>query len=448
MADVFEGVTIVGAGLTGLSAAHALRKAGIAVQVLEQQAHPGGRTFSLHQDGFVFDTGAITLLPTYTHCYQLIHELGLEQSLQHIQPSIGIVRNGKIHRLDLARPLRSLLSTELLGARGKLSMLGLAADLWRTWKHSNFDSLAPLAGYDCTSVATQLRQSRHPDVLNYIADPIIGGNTLNSCENAPYGELLWMLRQYAAPYLCGLDGGINRLAEALAERLPIHYNTRVSQVQVQAEGVSLSIEQGSKRSELLSRHCLLALPPEPLLQLAPDLSRAQRSFLGSITPLPSLSLHLGLSEAPRALETFILPPSCEDPVLASIVQDHLKAPGRAPRGKGVLTLFCRAEHARANWHLNDKILGRQLLERAERYLGPLQPIIESSHLQRWRYAIIQSECGLYQRMAMFEREPGNTGPVHIAGDFMSMGMEAAVRAGQQAAARLQKQIRPATADAA
>jgi predicted NAD/FAD-dependent oxidoreductase len=57
-------------------------------------------------------------------------------------------------------------------------------------------------------------------------------------------------------------------------------------------------------------------------------------------------------------------------------------------------------------------------------------------IERWPYAIIKSSVGLYHRMRDYESgiDPGDH--IQIGGDFLSMGMEAAVISGTNAAARI------------
>ena len=54
-------VIVIGAGLSGLSAACHLVADGHDVTVVEREAHPGGRNGILHADGFTFDTGPTVL---------------------------------------------------------------------------------------------------------------------------------------------------------------------------------------------------------------------------------------------------------------------------------------------------------------------------------------------------------------------------------------------------
>ncbi len=58
-------VVIVGAGLAGLRAAQVLDRHGLAVLVIDQSAHIGGRVHSFDVDGFVIDEGFQLVNPSY-----------------------------------------------------------------------------------------------------------------------------------------------------------------------------------------------------------------------------------------------------------------------------------------------------------------------------------------------------------------------------------------------
>lgn len=51
-------VAIIGAGCSGLAAAHTLRDAGVNVTLYEQDQKPGGRATTRHHQGFLYDGGA------------------------------------------------------------------------------------------------------------------------------------------------------------------------------------------------------------------------------------------------------------------------------------------------------------------------------------------------------------------------------------------------------
>ena len=429
-------IAVVGAGATGLTAAWRLQQAGCEVQVFEAADHPGGRTRSVRKDGFVFDTGAITLLPTYRRTLALLDELGQSEKVHAVAPVIGIPRNGQVHRIEVAHALRSLLQTALVSGTAKLRLLRLLPPMLKAWNKARFDSLSPLAEWDGQTIAQWSRAHLGEEVLQYIIEPIIRGNTLNSTEDAPLGELFWMLRQYAAPCLYGTDGGIDLLARSLAGRVPVHYGHTVSGVQRGDQGVALYVQTSGGEMRVAVDACVLALPPAGLLGLAPDLSAEQRDCLTSLRPLPSINVHLGLSSPPAATETFILPPASEHPVLTTIVQDHLKAPGRAPAGKAVISLFCRDTWSAARIADRDEDILTEVLGMARPWLGDLSATLESWHVQRWSYAIAKSGVGLYQQLARWEALDDANASVQLAGDFLSMGMEAAVIAGERAAKRL------------
>jgi len=431
-------VAIVGGGLTGLTAAWRLQAAGIPFRIFEKSNVVGGRTLSIRKQGFIFDVGAITMLPTYVNACALIEELGVSAHLHRIAPVIGIPRQGRIHRIDVSHPLRSLLQTELISSRSKWRLLKLLGPMLRTWNRSNYQTLAPLADWDAETIADYVRRELGEEIHEYIVGPIIRGNTLNATECAPAGELLWMLRQYAAPYLYGFDQGINFLAETLGRRLPVEYGMDVTALQRQGGKVIVSGVGPSEDFSEAFDACILALPPDALARFPATLNAAQQRFLQAIKPLPSVNVHVGLRHRPSITETFILPPSAEQPNLTTIVMDHLKAPGRAPPGKGVISLFCRDSWCAEHFATADAEVLDRVLQMAAPFIGDLRSEVETFVVQRWPYAIIKSETGLYRRIRDYEATLDVHDRVQLAGDFLSMGMEAAISGGNAVAGRVQR----------
>ena len=74
-------MVIVGAGLAGLAAAHALAKAGVPFLVLERAAHAGGRVRTVRDrfaDGAVAEVGAQAGGSGYTNWLALCEAYGVE----------------------------------------------------------------------------------------------------------------------------------------------------------------------------------------------------------------------------------------------------------------------------------------------------------------------------------------------------------------------------------
>ena len=301
--------------------------------------------------------------------------------------------------------------------------------------------MSPLAPWDTESVASYTRRVLGEEFNEYVAGPIMRGNTLNSTQDAPAAELLWMLRQYAGASISGLDTGINGLAEALAQRVPVQYGTSVSAVEKLANGVRVTSHCDGVATQQEFSACIVALAPPDVLALSPPMASAQRRFIECIQPMPSVNVHLGLIRAPARKETFILPPSsiCND--LTTIVLDHLKAPGRAPEGHGVVTLFFRPEWSLRHRNADDVQVLKAALELARPFLGDLGPDIETHFIQRWDYANVKSHVGLYTAMREYENSMDPANPVQLAGDFLSQGIESAVISATAAAQRVASQAR-------
>src|SRR6476661_2329850 len=78
MLNLDRDVVVVGAGPSGLTAARALKKAGLTVAVLEARDRVGGRTWTDTVDGAMLEIGGQWVSPDQTALLALLDELGLE----------------------------------------------------------------------------------------------------------------------------------------------------------------------------------------------------------------------------------------------------------------------------------------------------------------------------------------------------------------------------------
>ena len=119
-----KSVAIIGAGITGLTAAFYLQRHGGPVTVYEAGGRAGGVIQSLRKDGFLAEFGPNTILETSPKITQLIRDVGLESRRLNSDPKAGsryVVR----YRRPIAMPSSQLgiFTSELLSAKAKLALL-------------------------------------------------------------------------------------------------------------------------------------------------------------------------------------------------------------------------------------------------------------------------------------------------------------------------------------
>lgn len=114
---------VLGAGISGLAAAHTLQAMGKTFIVLEKSNRAGGVIASKHKDDFVIEHGPNSLVLT-PEVKQLCKELHIENQLLYAKPKSNIrqiIWGGKLHTLKPS-PL-TLVTTSLLSFKGKLRLL-------------------------------------------------------------------------------------------------------------------------------------------------------------------------------------------------------------------------------------------------------------------------------------------------------------------------------------
>ena len=79
-------VAVIGAGITGLTAAFCLRRKGVPVTVYEAGGRAGGVIQSMRRDGFLAESGPNTLLETAPEIAGLVRDLNLEGRRLYTNP--------------------------------------------------------------------------------------------------------------------------------------------------------------------------------------------------------------------------------------------------------------------------------------------------------------------------------------------------------------------------
>ena len=119
-----KSVAIIGAGITGLTAAFYLKRQGVPVMVYEAGGRVGGVIQSVRKDGFLAEFGPNTILETSPKIAQLVRDAGLEARKLNTDPKAEaryVVRYGRPIEMP-GKPL-GFFATPLFTAKAKFAML-------------------------------------------------------------------------------------------------------------------------------------------------------------------------------------------------------------------------------------------------------------------------------------------------------------------------------------
>src|SRR5277367_3096764 len=118
-----KSVAIIGAGITGLTAAFYLRRKGVPVTVYEAGDRAGGVIQSARQNGFLAESGPNTILETSPKISELIRDLNLEARRIYPGPDAKnryVVRDKK--PVTMPSSQAEFLTTKLFSARAKFAL--------------------------------------------------------------------------------------------------------------------------------------------------------------------------------------------------------------------------------------------------------------------------------------------------------------------------------------
>jgi protoporphyrinogen/coproporphyrinogen III oxidase len=118
-----KSIAIIGAGITGLTAAFYLKRKGVPVTVYEAGGRAGGVIQSSRQNGFLAESGPNTILETSPKISELIHDLNLEARRIYPNPEAKnryVVRDKK--PIAMPSSQAEFLTTKLFSARAKFAL--------------------------------------------------------------------------------------------------------------------------------------------------------------------------------------------------------------------------------------------------------------------------------------------------------------------------------------
>jgi monoamine oxidase len=284
-------VTVIGAGMAGLSAAYELHRAGWQVTVLEARDRVGGRVFSMHNfsNGLIAEGGAEFIDKDHTRMLGFAKEFhlplgevgswqGQTDDWDAYEGKAGNSNDTNIWGFDLGKEVDSIWAA--------------LAELSKQVPDPQHPESAPNAKeLDQQSAADWInRQAAHPLARMAFADHIRSEYT---CEPENF-SLLDLARNsamyYSKPGLYEptyrVIGGNDQIPRAIASVLPdLRLNAEVTSINDQADGVTVSYKQGNSFQTISSSFAILAIPltTARLIEFNPPLPQAHQRMVNEIS---------------------------------------------------------------------------------------------------------------------------------------------------------------------
>lgn len=179
-------IAVIGAGISGLSAAHFLKKGGAEVVVLEKNSGPGGTIGTKVIDGYLVENGPNSTSETNFVIDELLNDLSIREEKVYADENSKyrfIIRNGKLHALPSGPG--SFISTKLWTTGAKLRLFA--------------EPFIGRAAYE-ESIADFVTRRLGSEMLDYAINPFVAGvyagNPSDLSVRAAFPKLYALEEQY------------------------------------------------------------------------------------------------------------------------------------------------------------------------------------------------------------------------------------------------------------
>lgn len=441
---------VIGAGISGLTAAYTLHQANRSVLVLEAGEQPGGLIQTIQESGFTVEAGPNTFPNTAAELLTLCQQLGLTpKPTDALANKRFIYLNGRLRPLPRG-PLQAITSPVLsLGTK------------WRALQEPR----QPKTTSDELSIADFFTRRVGREVVDNLVDPFISGiyaGDISQLSLPAVFPKLWQWEQTSGSLskgfrdskrsspkptkrspiqLLSFDNGLTTLITALSAELladSLRFQQTVTHIQPTEPGYDITTQTGERYH---CHHVILAVPAYTSATLL-------QSFLpeatGPLADIPYNGLavvHTGFQkeDIPHPLDGFgFLIPRRENLALLGSIWASGLFPNRAPAGQVLLSNFIGGAHHPeiANWPSHQiAALVLDNLQQVFKAKAALKPVFQ--RVLTYERAIPQYTLGHLTRIQQLEQALQAHPNIQLCGNYLhGIALNECVKSGLSAANRI------------
>ena len=421
---------VVGAGISGLSAAWFLREQGFSVRVFEAGADVGGSIRSFVSEDFLVEAGPNSTLDNTDALGELVRGVGLDERLQVANQQAKkryILKEGELLPLPGSPP--AFIKTPLFSAGGKLRLL--AEPFFGRAKGEE-------------TIAAFVRRRLGSEFLDWAIDPFVSGVYAGDPERLSvqaatakiyaledqFGSLILGAIRRAlqgrksgpAPSgrLINFAGGMQTFPQAIAASLGDAVETGSGVTALNREADSWRLQVDGHASPVEARRVVLAVPAYRAAELTTDLSPALAQELDAIEYPPVASVAMGFNREQIAHPLdgfgFLIPRREGRETLGTLFSSTL-FPNRTPPDRVLLTSFIGGAR-------NPDIAKIRESELSERVLRDIVPVlgIEGApvfvRISFWPRAIPQYNLGHNARLGRIKQALSELGGLYARANWL------------------------------
>jgi oxygen-dependent protoporphyrinogen oxidase len=466
-------VAVVGAGISGLAAAHQLSTldAALDITVFEASEKLGGVLQTEQVDGFRIELGPDSVLSRLPWGVDLLRRVGLADELINTSDShqgVHVVCRGRLERvpegLAVMAPQKiwPLVTTPILSWRGKFR---LAAERFIPARRSRDDE----------SLADFVRRRLGRETFERLVQPLAGGIYMGDPEQLSvqatfpqfvemefkYGSLIKATRAArsksgASTTAAGPEyslfvaprRGFGSLIEALESQLSdcrICRNHQVLEISQRDQGWSVQVkEKGAQDSR--REHFSGVVVAAPAYHAGSMLQKADQELSQLLAEIPyagCVVVNLGYDRQafPHPLDSFgFVVPHVEKRSVLACTFSSVKYAERALDNRVLLRAFLGGACFPEVLQWSDERILQTVQDELRQLLQVSEPPL-FSRIKRWHRAMPQNGLGHSQRVERIEQFVEKLPRLELAGNcYHGVGIPHCIRSGQQASDRLLKAL--------